>query len=715
MTARACLFLILLAVGANVDAAAQAHLRADSLAKAGDTTAAIATYEAWLKERRRDAEAHYRVGLLYWTRSLDDGAVSADRRAAENHLRYATRYQSDSAKYWVALADVFRRAGETTMRVQWGAAIRRARETALASGSPVLPLVEYQAGRMAWEQYERHGRRWSFPIGQPGRLPPANSGTAWRDMENMLETTIRPLPGTWEGAYQDALDHLDQAVRLDPGYVAAVGLLTVVLGEQERWDEAVEATAALVTAAPDSARAWLVHGMALVRSGRYQEAEAAQARGLALWDEQSRARYEDLARILPRRRSDVWREATAAERTADGALYWAVAQPLLVTGANEVRTEYLARVTYVDVRWSEPFGSPGWETDKGSVFVRWGPPDLWGTLEDNYTVWVYPELRLFFAFEGRSGFTYTRFAGEHQFVYEDRADGHPASFLNVPALRRIDSAVVQVAQFKGRGPDTTDVAVFGFIPVGRMTRGAPRATVALRTAAYVRTERFEPIDDEVRDERVTVADSTHFEHRSWRFQVSPGERVIRVEATSTELDRSARSQQIVEVRRFDRDSLQLSDVLVARRLEPRDSTPASWRDFLIEPSAGRLAPGERLGLLWESYNLTPDSSGVVRYAVELSVRVERVLRDEGLHIQVVGGVLDALGLSARGDERLAVSYEVEAPANPDRRHVGYLVVDFDQVPNADYEVVVAITDLATGRQARTRRTFAVDPLEPGAR
>ncbi len=344
-----------------------------------------------------------------------------------------------------------------------------------------------------------------------------------------------------------------------------------------------------------------------------------------------------------------------------------------------------------------------------------GLSSLGAALRDNYTVWVYPNLRLFFAFEGRSGFTYARFADEHQFVYEDRANAHPVSFLNVPILHRIDSAVVQVAQFRGPQPDSTELAVFGFVPVGRMVRVAPRATVGLKMAAYVRGERFDSIAGEAREERVTVTDTAQFEHRSWRFLVAPGERVVRVEAVAPEVDRFARSQQPLHIRRFDVDSLQLSDILVARRVEPRDSSVHSWHDFLIEPSAGLLKPGEQLGLLWENYNLTPDSAGIAHYTVEVSVKVERLIRDGGLHVQIVGGVLDAVGLSARGDERLAIAYEAEATVTPGGRHVDYLVVDFDRVPNANYEVSVTVTDLITGRQASARREFAVDPLDPGAR
>jgi len=95
--------------------------------------------------------------------------------------------------------------------------------------------------------------------------------------------------------------------------------------------------------------------------------------------------------------------------------------------------------------------------------------------------------------------------------------------------------------------------------------------------------------------------------------------------------------------------------------------------------------------------------------------VGAIVREAGLHMQVVGGILDALGLSAKGDERLALSYQVEVPASASGRYVDYLVVDFDRVPSADYEVTVTITDLVTRRRVTAHRHFGVDPLEPGAR
>src|SRR3972149_406119 len=72
------------------------------LAAAGDTTAAITAVEAVLKRNQRDAEAQWIAGLLHLSQHVPGARVSAPRRKAEEHLRYATRFGPDSVKYWLA-------------------------------------------------------------------------------------------------------------------------------------------------------------------------------------------------------------------------------------------------------------------------------------------------------------------------------------------------------------------------------------------------------------------------------------------------------------------------------------------------------------------------------------------------------------------------------------------------------------------------------------
>ena len=327
---------------------------------------------------------------------------------------------------------------------------------------------------------------------------------------------------------------------------------------------------------------------------------------------------------------------------------------------------------------------------------------------------MYDELKLYFEFTGMSGYTRTWFAGDHRWNYETRVAAQPVSFINVPVARNVDSAIVQVAQFRGEAVDSTDLAIFGFVPVGRMIRDVGLNRVELQTGAFIKDGNMRDVIRVVQSEQVEPGDSTQVESRSWRFTMAPTDmqHLLRVEARAPQLDRGARSAQPLDVRSFPRDSMIISDIIVAKRVAPRDSVVNSWRDFFIEPSSGRLAPGSPLGLLWEIYNLTPDSTGTASYRVELTIIVDELIREK-MAARVVGGFMDAIGLSAEGDDQLSITYDAQTTVEPGGRHVEYLTLDFGQVPNAEYELRLTITDLRTGVSATAVQMFAVDPTHLG--
>jgi hypothetical protein len=201
-------------------------------------------------------------------------------------------------------------------------------------------------------------------------------------------------------------------------------------------------------------------------------------------------------------------------------------------------------------------------------------------------------------------------------------------------------------------------------------------------------------------------DSLQVERRSFRFEVEPSQYLLRVEARLPAVGRAARSTSALAVRAYGTDSLTLSDVLVADRVAPRDSNFTRWTDFLLSPSAGRFAPNDPVGLLWEIYNLTPDSLGIARYTVEVRFTVLNVER-RGFAARILGGLGDAVGLSARGDEQVALAYDREAAVPAGGRQVEYLVVDLDDAPLADYGISVRVVDRGTGRTVETLRRIKV--------
>ena len=696
---------------------AQSVSQADSILARGDTARALRMYETLVDRDLKSTEAHYRAGLIYWARSLKDGKVSRNRRAAERHLRYAARFEPDSAKYLLALANLFRGASEPTMRLQWGKTLRKAHASAVKHHSPELARIEYLLGRMAWERYDRIGRRAAFPPGSPASLPSGIGGDDYRDLKNIWENRVREIDGVGEEEYVRAESHLRAAIDADPMMVDALALLAVVLGDRQRWDEALGAARRTIKANPREWKAWAVRGMILARLQRYREAQADQEKAIALAPPSEARVYADIGRILPRRDSARFASLPTDSSKSFVRLFWGVAQPLLLRGVNEVYSEHLARLTEADILFSDPeMGRRGWNTHKGRVLVRWGPPPIKRNLGPNRQVWIYPELKLFFEFTGQPGYTYSSFAGEHLANYQSRVNSQPASFLNVEAVRTMDSAITQMAQFRAPGTDSTELALFSFVPVGRMAHSVALANMSLHTGVFVLDQQLNLIDEQRTSERIRSRDPDQFELYSYRLTLPHSKLpyLVRVEALIPEVDRAARSSQPLMVRRFTRTDLLMSDVIIAERVEPRDSSPSSWHDFLIAPSAGRIQPNGSLSLLWEIYNLTSDQDSIAHFRVDVTVRVKNVIR-KGFGARLFGGIADALGTSAKGDDQIVLSYDADARVRPGGRQVEHLTLALDDAPKANYDLLVTVTDKLTGVSVTSVRKFTVNDGKPGNR
>jgi GWxTD domain-containing protein len=687
------------------------------LAARGDTAGAIAAYEALIAQNERNAEAHFRAGLLRLARAQDDGPVSEDRRKGEAHLRYAARFAPDSARYWMALADYFRSQTLVTLRVQVPRVVGNAQEAADRAGNPVE--IADAACRGAWVELDRwgqYGRRYrATNVQERVVVPPVNA--EWKDWDTFATRLIRPAARDMGFGYLAAAEQkLRHGLETRPADGRLLGLLVVVLGEQDRWAQAVALMRHATTLAPDSGRAWALYGLALARVNRWHEAQGAFRTGLARMTPEERAPYREIGQIMRRADRLRWEGTPYAAREAFDSLYWRAAQPLVLTETNELQAEFYARLTYADHRWTDPWrGYRGALTDMGAVYVAYGPPDFWAVMMDDAAAqsiaWLYRVPQFRFVFTQMSGYAHAYFADESKEALRVDRILSPARFDNVPVYRMMDTIPVQAAQFRGPG-DSTAIAVFGAVPLRRMTAALPLATVPLVSGALLQNRRGVELLRDRRSETVRITDETPaVQHRSWRLTIGPGEYVLRVEAHVPAHDRAARGVRPFAVRSFWGSWLMLSDLLVAGRVAPRDSTAARWSDYLIEPNGGWFTPGQSVGLLWEIYNLAPDAAGQVAYTVDLRFTIESITR-RNIFAQIAGGIADAVGLTAKGDDRIALHYTHTADATPSRVHVEYLTVDLKDSPEGVYTIEVEVTDLRTGGSVVRRQVIHIDRAPP---
>ncbi len=103
---------------------------------------------------------------------------------------------------------------------------------------------------------------------------------------------------------------------------------------------------------------------------------------------------ERLRNVSPEERIDEWNR------------YWKSKDPTRTTDINEALSEFLRRVRFT----LENFGShgPGWKTDMGRIYIRYGPPDNtvdrdgW-TLGSRLKIWYYYSKGIAFIFKDSMG------------------------------------------------------------------------------------------------------------------------------------------------------------------------------------------------------------------------------------------------------------------------------------------------------------------------
>ena len=100
------------------------------------------------------------------------------------------------------------------------------------------------------------------------------------------------------------------------------------------------------------------------------------------------------------------------------------------------------------------------------------------------------------------------------------------------------------------------------------------------------------------------------------------------------------------------------------------------------------------------YNLAVDSTGVSHYSVELSMRVQAIER-RSVAASIIGGVMDAIGTTAAGDEQLTLTYQRQLILGDRDRVTEFLAVNLNDAPNGVYSMDLTVTDLANGQSFKT--------------
>src|SRR5918992_1584345 len=551
-----------------------------------DSLAVLRELDAAVRADPRDHAAWFRRGVLAWSIARAQRRVSDIEpdsgpslfRVADSSLQRALKLREDEPRYLIELGRFRWSSTSSLTRRRASGMFERALGLARKQRNSVMVAEALAAlGVIAWRRYEGIADRhiYSAIFSNPdaeGLIDDERAIAYFIENASKIKASKN-----WSGQreYDAAWRLFAQALEADPGNRRARAGQYMMLVDRQRWEEARHEAVLRLRTAPCDALSWLTRGLAAHQLRDEDEATVAFDSALACLPPNERERLDALGRVLSPKDGREHARLPAAERTLTERLYWLMSDPLWLTKANEHRLEYLSRVTTAELRWTvEEFDLYGADTDRGDLFVRYGPPPAVISFppDPEFTqelrirlLWWYKD-GVAFIFRMIPGYGVANIHSDYARYIRDLRDTIPVSWASLGVEQAIDTIPLQAVRFRSTG-DSSDVLVIADIPADSLVRGLDLARAALQVGLNIFTWRAERVARDSIREIVDVARAEPMSTRAWRKRLPPGIYLYRVEALQPDALRGARATSRLEI--VAGQGFGMSDVLTARMIEPK--------------------------------------------------------------------------------------------------------------------------------------------------
>lgn len=738
---RAVIAALALAAAAPI-VAAQGPRGADTLSgtAVAESLKVVAAMRARVKADPSDAASWHRLGMVAW--ALLDRAHAANPPrgidavqiggAADSGLRMAAEHAPQNAMFRLSIGQFLLASPYAWVRTGANSQFEKALDAARKSGdSTAIGEAAVEFGRAAWRQYDAFENRRMITNGADiGRslldlMQPVSKAAATLAEQSECPECFDLLPDHSMKMVRDAIEQLTQRLPSDVAggadYARAEALfreayaaapanprtfrsLAMLLADSSRWQELQTFARDHLRRIPWDPMGWMTTGLAEQRLGRAKAAAAAFDSAMAYIAPEERARLDRFDRVL--RPADTARinRAPANERTARLRAYWLFADPLWSRDGNEARVEYFARVTFAELRWTvDELGVRGADTDRGDIYIRYGPPDLMASIgpgvnadmDGVVTFWLY-HSGLYFSFKGQPTYGTARTPIDDIKIVEAETNAQPVRWDNLSTVT-VDTMPVQVARFRA-SPDSLDVLIAA-APVYATIAASAQVKEPIRTHLWLLSDVMAS----------AFADSGTLESQTtqtWSHRLKTGGYVYRIEAGAPSADHAGRAAAPILVGDDPRSGFAMrgfgiSDVLLATSTNQPSGT-TRWNALKPVPLAGVIPHGGQINVVWENYEFGA-ASGVAEYAVTITIT-----RDRSPAGRIAATVLGALASVARIEtqsDRVSVHLDRTMPYAP--AFADAIEIGLGDTPAGTYILNVEVTDKATSRKATRTLNFAI--------
>ncbi len=193
------------------------------------------------------------------------------------------------------------------------------------------------------------------------------------DMERLRSqgANVLDLSERAERAYLRAIGHLNKALEVDPRRRSVYDEMMQIYALKGEYEDAMVTLGTMYRNYPEDPDLWRYLGIANYQLGDMDAANRAFKTAFEYMSEGEKLAYEDMELFLTKEE----REARERDPVAYQAQYWISQDPRFLTPYNERKLEHYFRLTYADLLYgSERLDLRGWETERGQILIRYGPP-----------------------------------------------------------------------------------------------------------------------------------------------------------------------------------------------------------------------------------------------------------------------------------------------------------------------------------------------------
>ena len=426
-----------------------------------------------------------------------------------------------------------------------------------------------------------------------------------------------------------------------------------------------------------------------------------------------RARLTNLSRIVTPKDSISRNRLPTSELENDERMYWLMADPLWATSDNEGRNEFLSRAVFAELRFSvEEFGIHGIDTDRGDVYVRYGPPPAVISFPPDALRQGEHRIRILWWYSTQETFLFRQLPtyGVATLDPDDARetqrlrDTVPVAWTNAGAKPLADSINVALTRFRASA-DSSDVYFAAELPVKRMVEDVDLARGALDVELEAYTWRAKPVFTATSHETIDFAHPDINRDAGVAHATAGGNVPLsrRGAAAGCGTRRAigephrARARRRIRTERHPRRRF-----AVAREREHRALVGfpdrAERRAGCIAENRSRCSGRRTTCRRWPT-------------AIRRTTSRSRCGSEKGgglgaLAAKIIGGVKSAIGISGNGSDHISLSFPRQTPARDRGGGLRHARSRRSASPG-NYVIDVDITDLATHRHVSRERPLTI--------